>query len=77
MNYLNQKIRQTLELDIQKRWTAVSTLLGLISCVYRELPTGDWTNDLRMQSRNSTIDHQPTSHTSDAKLTSYDNCAAN
>ena len=37
MNYYNQKIRRTLTHDIQKHWTAVSTLLGLISSVYRNL----------------------------------------
>ena len=34
LNYHDQKIRQTLTRDIQKRWTPVSTLFGLISCVY-------------------------------------------
>ena len=32
-----KKIRQTLVHDIQKQWTAVSTLLDLIKCVYRDL----------------------------------------
>ncbi len=37
LNYPNQKIWQTLARDIRKYWTAVSTLLGLISSVYRDL----------------------------------------
>ena len=38
LNYHDQKIRRTPTHDRQKLWTAVSTLLGLISCVYRDLP---------------------------------------
>ena len=54
LNYHDQKIRQTLASDTQKQWTAASTLLGLISSVYRDLsPTGDRTSDHRIQSRNS------------------------
>ena len=34
LNYHDQKIRQTLARDIRKHWTAVSTLLGLISRLY-------------------------------------------
>ena len=30
LNYHDQKIQETLVCDIQKHWTAVSTLLGLI-----------------------------------------------
>ena len=37
LNYHDQKIRRTLMHDIRKHWTAVSTLLGLISSVYRNL----------------------------------------
>ena len=37
LNYHDQKIRRTLTYDIRKHWTAVSTLLGLISSVYRDL----------------------------------------
>ena len=37
LNYHDQKIRRTPTPDIQKHWTAVSTLLGLISSVYRDL----------------------------------------
>ena len=36
-NYHDQKIWRTLAYDIWKHWTAVSTLLGLISSVYRDL----------------------------------------
>ena len=34
-NYHNQKIRRTPTHGIREHWTAVSTLLGLISSVYR------------------------------------------
>ena len=34
LNYHDQKIRWTLMHDMRKHWTAVSTLLGLISSVY-------------------------------------------
>ena len=37
MNYYDQKIWRTLTHDIRKHCTAVSTLLGLISSVYRDL----------------------------------------
>ena len=37
LNYYEQKIRRTLARDIRKHWVAVSTLLGLISTVYRDL----------------------------------------
>ena len=37
LNCHDQKIWRTLVHDIQKHWTAVSTLLGLISSVYRDL----------------------------------------
>ena len=37
LNYHDQKIWWTLTHDIQKHLTAVSTLLGLISSVYRDL----------------------------------------
>ena len=37
MNYLDQKIRQTPTHDIQELWTAVSTSLGRISSVCRNL----------------------------------------
>ena len=37
MNYHDQKIQWTLARDIQKHWTAVSTLLGLISSVCCDL----------------------------------------
>ena len=35
LNYHDRKIRRTLTHDIRKHWTAVLTLLGLISIVYR------------------------------------------
>ena len=38
VKYIDQKIRRTLMHDIWKHWTAVSTLLGLISRVYPNLP---------------------------------------
>ena len=38
LNYHNQKIWRTPTHNIRKHWTAVSTLLGLISSVYRDLP---------------------------------------
>ena len=37
LNYHDQKIRQTPTYDKQKHWTAVLTLLGLISNVYHDL----------------------------------------
>ena len=37
LNYHDQKIGRTLTQDIRKYWTAVSTLIGLISSVYRDL----------------------------------------
>ena len=41
LNCHDQKIQQTLVHNIQRHWTAVSTLLGLSSSVYRDHPTGD------------------------------------
>ena len=37
LNYHDQNIQQTLKHDIRKYWTAVSTLLDLISSAYRDL----------------------------------------
>ena len=37
LNNHDQKIRRTPTHDIREHWTAVSTLLGLISSVYRNL----------------------------------------
>ena len=37
MNYHDQKIRRTPTHNIREHWTAASTLLGLISSVYRNL----------------------------------------
>ena len=47
LNCYDQKTRQTLAHDIRKHWTAVSTLLGLISSVYRDLP--HWRLNQRLQ----------------------------
>ena len=38
LNYHDQKIRRTPTHDIREHWTPVSTWLGLISSVYRNLP---------------------------------------
>ena len=38
LNYHNQKIRRMPVHDIQKHWTAVSTLLGLTNSIYHDLP---------------------------------------
>ena len=48
LNYQDQKIRQTLACDIQNNWTAISTLLGLISSDTVISPTGDRTSDQGM-----------------------------
>ena len=45
LNY--QKIRRTLTHDSRKHWTVVSTLLGLISNVYRDLHL--WRSNQRQQ----------------------------
>ena len=37
LNYHDQKIRRTLTQVIRKHWTTVSTLLSLISSIYRDL----------------------------------------
>ncbi len=37
LNYHDQKIRWTLTHEIREHWTAVSTVLGLISSVYPDL----------------------------------------
>ena len=52
LNYHDQKIWRTLARDVRKHLTTVSTLLGLISSVYRDLP--QWESNQRPQSRNST-----------------------
>ena len=56
LNYYDQKIQRTPMHDIQKHWTAVSTLLGLISSVYRDVHhQRDQTSDHnRLQSQNIT-----------------------
>ena len=50
LNYHDQKIRRTPTHDIRKHWTAVSTLLGLISNVYRDLH--HWKSNQRSQIAN-------------------------
>ena len=47
LNYHDQKIRRTLTHDIRKHWTAVSTLLGMISSVYHDLH--HWRSNQRPQ----------------------------
>ena len=47
MNYHEQKIRWTLACNIQTHWTAVSTILGLISSVYCDLPHWRWNQQLQ------------------------------
>ena len=47
LNYHDQKIRRTPTHDIREHWTAVSTLLGLISSVYRNLD--HWRSNQRPQ----------------------------
>ena len=47
LNYHDQKIRRTLTHDIQKHWTAISTLIGVISSVYRDLHR--WKSNQRPQ----------------------------
>ena len=42
LNYYDQKIRQILVCDIRDHWTAVSTLSGLFSSVYRDFPHRIW-----------------------------------
>ena len=47
LNYHDQKIRRTPTHDTREHWTAVSTLLGLISSVYRNLH--HWRSNKRLQ----------------------------
>ena len=47
LNYHDQKIRRTIMHDIQKHWTTVLTLLGLISSVYCNLH--HWRLNQRLQ----------------------------
>ena len=76
LNYHDQKIRRTLACDIQKHWTAVLTLLGLLSNVYRDLL--HWKSNQQPQNAEpKLLNHQTTSHTSDPKSSSHGNCAAN
>ena len=54
LNYHDQKIRWTFTQDVWKHWAAVSTLLGLISGVYRDLH--HWRSNQWPKSRNSTTE---------------------
>ena len=60
------KSRKHFVCDIQNNWAAFSTLLRLISNVYRHQAS-----DYSMHSRNSTTDHWSLSHTSAAKLINH------
>ena len=53
--------------DMQKRWTAVSTLLGLISSVYRDLPQETESATTECWAEIIPLTHQSISHKSDAK----------
>ena len=72
LNYNDQKIRRTPTHDIREHWTAVSTLLGFIDSVYRNLH--HWRSNLSAE--NLQLSYQFISHPSDAKSTSHGNCAA-
>ena len=58
MNYHVQKIRWILKRDIRKRWTDVSTLLGLISSVYRDFL--QWISNQRPQNAKLKLHHRST-----------------
>ena len=45
MSYYDKKIRRTPTHDIREHWTAISTLLGLVSSVYRNLH--HWRSNLK------------------------------
>ena len=53
-NYHDHKIRRTSVRDTWRHWTSVSTLLDLISSVYRDLP--HWRSNQRPKSRNFTTE---------------------
>ena len=71
MNYHDQKICRTPTYDIQEHWTAVSTLLGLISSVYCNLH--HWRSNQRPQkctdcsAKTLQLSHQFISYANDAK----------
>ena len=54
-NYHDKKIRRTLAHKIQEHWTAVSTLLGLISSVYCDLL--HWKSNQRQQNAELKLYH--------------------
>ena len=56
LNYHNQKIQRILTHDIQKHWTAVSTLLRLISSVYCDLHY--WISNQRPQNAEPKFYHR-------------------
>ena len=58
LTYQDQKIRQILACDIRNNWTAVSTLLGLISSVYHDLPF--WRSNQRPQNAEPKLYHWAT-----------------
>ena len=60
LNYYDQKIRGKFARDILKLWTAVSTLLGLISSVYRDLP--HWRSNQQSHNAEPKLYHWPPIH---------------
>ena len=54
-----------------EHWTAVSTLLGLISSAYHDLYHWRLNQQPQKAELKLTVGHQFPSHTSDAKLTSH------
>ena len=72
LNYQYQKIWQTLARDIRNQGTAVSTLLGLINSVYRDLR--HWRSDHRPQNAEPkvlSLSYRSTSYASEATLSSH------
>ena len=61
LNYPDQKIRQILVHNIWNHWTVVSTLLGLISSVYRDLDIKSATTECRAETL--PLSYWSTSHT--------------
>ena len=55
LNDYDQKIRQTLARDVLNNWTAVSTLLVLISSVYHVLFS--WRSNQRLQNAEPILSH--------------------
>ena len=62
--------------DIWEHWTAVSTLLGLISSVYHNLYHLRSNQRPQIAVPKLQMSHQFISHTSDTKSTSHGNCVA-